>query len=230
MDVRHQFAEFFGTCLLVFSFTSTNGDAFATAAALFVAYAITGLVSGGHFNPAVSIGYGFAKIVNKSQDKTEMCKWTMYIVSQLVGGLIGALLAWALTDFTHEIVTSASANTGQVLLGEILITAILVAMTIVIAEIPGSELVGTLGAPIVTFIGIKAVGPVCGGAFNPALGIMTNLVHVLDEGEGADLTDVWFWIVGPVIGGIIGALIFSAMKNAVQQAYGVHDNYQSLNK
>jgi glycerol uptake facilitator-like aquaporin len=54
MDYRHLLAELLGTAILVFSFTSTKGDNVATGAGLLVAYATTGLISGGHFNPALT--------------------------------------------------------------------------------------------------------------------------------------------------------------------------------
>src|SRR5689334_13448014 len=110
MDAMTYFwAELIGTMLLVLLgngvvanhlLTKTkghNGGWMIIAAgwgfALCVALYVTGWASGGHFNPAVTLGMCLAK-------KTAWSLMPLYLCGQFVGGFLGALLVW-LTYFPH---------------------------------------------------------------------------------------------------------------------------------
>jgi glycerol uptake facilitator-like aquaporin len=54
LDLRWQFAEFYGTFVLSFAVAVSNGTASVVGPALFVAIVSSGMISGGHFNPAVT--------------------------------------------------------------------------------------------------------------------------------------------------------------------------------
>ena len=100
MDWRHFVAEFWGTFIIVFAYTSTDGDPAATAAGLMVAHSGTGLISGCHFNPAVTLAYFISKGASKSLDSSEVVKFLLYIPVQFLGSFCGALMTWACTDKT----------------------------------------------------------------------------------------------------------------------------------
>ncbi len=71
--------EFIGTLFFLYTILVT-GNPFAIAAALYIAIAIGGNISGGHFNPAVSTMMTFAGKLPKRE-------LPAYLVSQLLGGL-----------------------------------------------------------------------------------------------------------------------------------------------
>jgi aquaporin Z len=224
MEWRHLAAELIGTMILVFSFAATRGNPFATGAGLFVAYSTTGLISGGHFNPAVTIAFMLTKGIRKLSSSEEMIKFVLYIIVQFIGAFLGALIAWGLSDQTWSLEVGTESSNAAAVMGEMIVTAILCVMALVAIEIPGNELVGTLGAPIAMFYGVFAIGPISGGAFNPALGIVANIVSSLEGDEESDMDDAWIYLIGPVTGALIGSFIFLSVKNAIVSAHGSSNN------
>jgi glycerol uptake facilitator-like aquaporin len=123
MDLRHLFAEFSGTLIFVFSYASGKGEAFAAGSGLLIAYSVTSIISGGHFNPAVTLSFALSKLIARTTNSAELLKFTVYVILQFLGALCGALLAWAVTDFTHEIEFGDDTDNGQAWIGEMVITA-----------------------------------------------------------------------------------------------------------
>jgi aquaporin Z len=74
------FTEIIGTFILIATILMTNGNALAIGLALAVAIYIGANVSGGHFNPAVSVVMYLKNSINTSQ-------LLFYIIAQLFGGL-----------------------------------------------------------------------------------------------------------------------------------------------
>jgi aquaporin Z len=56
-----------------------------------------------------------------------------------------------------------------------------------------------------------AVGGISGGAFNPAVGIGRKLADSM-VGSGSDITQVWIYIVGPLLGGTIAGFVFNYLN------------------
>ena len=73
-------AEFLGTLLLVVTILASGGQFLAVGAALSAAIYLTGGISGGHINPAVSL----AMFVNKKLSLSDLAG---YVVAQLLGGV-----------------------------------------------------------------------------------------------------------------------------------------------
>lgn len=224
MEFRHLLAELWGSFIIVFAYSSTNGDAAVTGAALLIAYSGTGLISGCHFNPAVTLAYYITKAFDKKLDCSEAIKFLLYIGMQFLGAIIGALISWGCTDKTYTIVVGDDSSISQALLAETLFTMILVSVILTMNEIPNSQLVGTLAPMFFTFAGITAVGGISGGVFNPALGLGTLGVDAIQR-EGADeLGDLWIYFVGPLIGGVLGAFAFLGMKGGINEAWPREEN------
>ena len=56
-----------------------------------------------------------------------------------------------------------------------------------------------------------ALGGISGGAFNPAVGIGRNLADSI-VGEGGNITHVWIYIIGPLIGSSLAAVTFNMLN------------------
>jgi MIP family channel proteins len=174
------------------------GIAFAHGLAIAIMVAALGHVSGGHFNPAITIGL----LVGR---KIDALTATVHVVAQLVGGLLAAWLV-ALTFSTDVVTTGTPAlgagvggGTGIVL--EAVATFFLVFTvfgTAVDKRAPASVYPFAIGLSITA--GILAIGPYTGAALNPARWFGPALV-------GPGLADGLVWIVGPVLGGIVAALV-----------------------
>jgi len=199
----------------------------ATGWGLAVALAVycVGSISGGHLNPAVTIAMA-------AIGKFEWAKVGGYIVAQMLGAMIGATLVW-LAYLAHwketpdqgkklGIFCTAPAirSTGANLITEIIGTFVLVLGVLAILtpenlvagqgfkEGFGPLLVGVL----VLGIGISLGGPT-GYAINPARDLGPRLAHAIlpIAGKGgSDWGYAWIPVVGPIIGGVLGALFYKA--------------------
>jgi glycerol uptake facilitator protein len=197
----------------------------AWALAVFVGAYASAVVSGAHLNPAVSIGLavggGFS--------------WgdvPMYIIAQMIGAFIGAVLVW-LAYFQHWGATPdpgaklavfstgpAIRNTVWNLVTEIIGTFMLVFGVLGIrGAVMGTEAIdlGALGALPVAFlvwgIGLSLGGPT-GYAINPARDLGPRIAHAILPIPGKGSSDwgySWIPVVGPIVGGIIGALLWGIL-------------------
>ncbi|RBP46945.1 MIP/aquaporin family protein [Garciella nitratireducens] len=226
-------AELVGTMLLVFlgdgvcaattlnKSKAQNGGwiVIATGWALAVAIPawIFGEVSGAHLNPALTI----------SLAAIGQFPWTSvpsYIIAQMIGGVLGATLVW-LMYLPHWEVTEDSAakrgifctapgirNTGANLLSEILGTFVLVFAILGLGRVQMTDGLGTFAVGLLIFsIGLSLGGPT-GYAINPARDLAPRIAHAIlpIAGKGdSDWGYAWIPVIGPIIGGLIGAFLFT---------------------
>ena len=210
------FAEFFGTFWLVFGgcgsaifAASVNlgigyvGVAFAFGlTVLTMAYAV-GHISGGHFNPAVTLGL-VAGGRFSAKDALP------YIISQVVGGLVaGAALYLIASGKAGFDVTAGFASNGYgehspegysleaVFVAEVLLTAFFLLIIMGFAPIA----IG-LGLTLIHLISI----PVSNTSVNPA----RSTAVALFQGSWA-IDQLWLFWVAPIIGGILGGIIYRTL-------------------
>ena len=179
-----------------------------------------GKVSGCHINPAVTI----ALLVT---GRTDLPTAVSYIVAQFVGGTLGALaiVLWFGTSVvTSGIngVTAFGAGTPwwQAVLAEAIGTFILL-FTIFGVAVDSRAPAGWAGLVIglVVVAIIMTLGPVTNASLNPARSFGPVLVRTLFGGPSA-WAQYWVYVVGPIIGGIAGALTyeFVAAPREVEQS------------
>jgi aquaporin Z len=217
MSSRELAAEFLGTFALVtavcgaalFSAPSAGLIAVAFAVGLSVlamAYAV-GSISGGHFNPAVTIGLVAA-------GRFEAGKAPGYVIAQVIGGAVAAAVFFVVlggapagkwNDFTaisniyggttHFTMFSAG-------LTEIVITAlfVLVIVSTTSPRAPAGFAPLAIGLALVLFH-LVAI-PVSNASLNPARSTATAIF-----GGAEALNSLWLFWVTPIIGGIVGGLI-----------------------
>jgi glycerol uptake facilitator protein len=199
----------------------TTGWALAVAVAVYW----VGAISGAHLNPAVTIGLA-------AIGKFSWAQVPSYLTAQMIGAILGGVLVW-LAYLPHWEATPSQGDklavfcTGPAirqplanLVTEIIGTAVLVAGVLAILRpenlVPNSGfdkgfapfLVGVL----VWSIGLSLGGPT-GYALNPARDLGPRLAHaflpIAGKG-GSDWGYAWVPVVGPIIGGVLGALFFKA--------------------
>jgi aquaporin NIP len=171
-------------------------------------YAV-GHLSGAHFNPAVTIAFA----------ATGHFPWprvASYILAQLTGGILAsgalALTLVGHTTFGETTVSSAIQGPPAGLLIEVLITALL--MFVISSVATDGRAVGRLaGSAIGSTVALSAMwaGPLTGAGMNPARSIAPALV-----GGTASIASLWIYIVGPVLGALIGALLYEALRPGVK--------------
>lgn len=196
-------AEFLATLLFVFSIITAVAEAgpFAPVAiglTLMVLVYATGHISGGHVNPAVSLGAW----IRGAMTATEML---IYWVAQALGAVTGALICRAVLPMAEE---SAQIQSGSAFIVEAVFTFILVFVVLNVATAKandGNSFYGlAIGATVMT--GAFAVGPISGGGFNPAvaLGLSVN--------GNFDWSNLWIYILAPFVGAALAALCFRVLS------------------
>lgn len=195
----------------------TIGWGFAVTVAVY----ISGFLSSAHLNPAVTL----AMFATGSMESSLVLP---YIAAQFLGAMAaaGVLL---LHYYPHYKETKdagsvlATFSTGPAIrhtwsnvLGEALGTAVLV---IGIMSLGKHELTGGL-APIIVGLIVISIGLSLGGttgyAINPARDLGPRIVHALlpvPNKKDSDWGYAWIPVVGPILGGVVGALLYNAIIN-----------------
>ncbi len=205
--MRNYVTEFVGTFFLVLTIGLTVLDGtplapLAIGSALMIMVYMGGHVSGGHYNPAVSLA---VFLRGKMASGGEMVR---YWLAQIAGALVAALTVRLIVGQTFAPGPADGAGTGSVLLVEFLYTfalALVVLNSAASAKTHGNSFYG-LAIGFTVVVGAFAGGPISGGAFNPAVGIGPIAVHAtLGEGTWEAL---WLYLVAPLLGGAAAAAVF----------------------
>ncbi len=206
--LRRLSAEVIGTYFLVIAAAGTDMAADlhpgelplavrAVAPALVVAAMIysLGAVSGAHFNPAVTVAFAVRTVFP--------WRWVpAYLAAELAGAIAAAATLQVIFDPSgHQGTTYPHGTARQSLAMEILLTTLLVTVALSVAA--RHRLLGPT-APIAVGATIAAAGmiglTVSGASMNPARSLGPAIVARISA-------DQWIYVVGPLIGACIGALV-----------------------
>ena len=217
-------AEVFGTLMLVIGVigaalfisakTGPLGVALAVGLAVLTAAYAVGHISGGHFNPAVSIG---AAAAGRLPWKDVL----PYVAAQIVGGVLATFLLWLISalsggkftaDFgavsngfdTHS---PSGFGIGAAILTEIVVTALFLWIILGVTS-PTSSTAGFAPLAIglaLTLFHLIAI-PVDNASLNPARSIATAVF-----GGPEALGQLWVFLVAPVVGALIAGLTWKPL-------------------
>jgi aquaporin Z len=205
-EMRSYLTEFIGAFFLVLTvcLTVPTGSPFAPIAigcVLMVMVYMGGHISGGHYNPAVSL----AACLRGALPSSRMAG---YMMVQLAGAVVAALIAYYLTGKSFACAPGAEVHAVKALLVEFLFTfalALVVLNTATVTKTAGNSYFG-LAIGMTVLVGAFAGGSISGGAFNPAVGLGPMAVQSL-VGSGS-LEHFWLYVVGPLAGGLAAATVF----------------------
>jgi aquaporin NIP len=213
--LRRLTAEFVGTFALVFAGcgavmvdakTHTLGHvgvAISFGLVIMAMIYAVGHISGAHFNPAVSFAFALSR-------HFPWPRLLGYWIAQLAGALAAAaILRGSLGDVAHIGATLPSGSQGQSFLWELLLTFFL--MFVIMAVATDTRAVGEAAAiAIGGTVGLDAMfgGPISGASMNPARSIGPAIVS-------GDLHALWLYIVAPLGGAALGALIYQFVRGEV---------------
>jgi len=204
--------EFIGTFFLVFTIgatvlLSTNKtlSALAIGFVLMVMVYAGGHISGGHYNPAVSI----AACLRGALEKADLIP---YWVAQILGGAAGAFLASYIAG-APQTAFESTLSTANIVIGEFLFTFALcyvVLLTATSKSTEGNSYFGLAIGSTVT-VGAVAVGGICFGAFNPAVAIALPVI------KGCICAPCYTLVLTTVlvnlIAGLVAAMVFKFVEN-----------------
>jgi aquaporin Z len=180
--------------------------AFGFGFGLFAAIQIFGGVSGGHFNPAVTV----AAVIDRRLDPMT---GVGYVVSQLIGGIAAATVVLVLFSQQDVAGTITHPNNGvddlKALVIETLFTAFF--LLVILTSTKKAPTQAAFAIPLTLMVVHLALVPFTGSSVNPARSIASALV-------GGDLTSLWIYIVGPIVGGIIGWGVYRVATGEVDPA------------
>ena len=227
-------AELIGTLLLVFAVgmvvslylqtdpAAQTGSDFAViglvhAFVLFGLVITFGAVSGGHFNPAVTV----AATAMRRIDPIDA---VVYILAQLSGGVLGALLVKGFlldegraSSYGNADPSALVGSNFQGMLIEAIGTFLLVVVILAVAMNPRARqewapfAIGTTLGTIVMLM-----GPLTGGSFNPARWFGPALI-----GDQIDLgPDLLIYVLGPIVGAIVAFAVYRLVIAGPQYAEG----------
>ena len=228
MNMNKLLAELIGTFTLVsavlgaalVSFSALGGGSGILGVAFAVGLAVMGMayamgpISGGHFNPAVTLGLW-------SAGRFDAKDIIPYIVAQVVGGLLSALFFYILLSGKADFTAGGFASNGYgehspagfsllaALLAEIVQTFLFV---LVICRVTRANGAGAL-APVaigltLTLMHIMSI-PIANTSLNPARSTATVLFA-----EGWAIQQLWLFWVAPIIGGLIAGFVDKAWGDA----------------
>ena len=207
--------EVVGTFFLVFTIglTVLDGSPFAPLAigsVLMVMVYMGGHISGAHYNPAVSI----AMLIRGKMEARDLVP---YVIAQLLGAVLASLAVLVVTGSTFAPAPGADVGLVAVLLSEALFTFALALVVLNVATddaTAGNSYYG-LAIGVTVMAGAFSVGGISGGAFNPAVGTGPILVDTF-VGDGS-LTNLWIYLVGPVLGGVAAAGMYDLQHPAAEE-------------
>ena len=157
-----------------------------------------GHVSGGHYNPAVSLAvFVRGKIAAKDM--------LIYWVVQILGAVVAVYLALYLKSPAPEVPTVAP-DMIKALLVEFIFTFALCFTVLNVATAEGTKGNSFYGWAIgmAVLTGAYAVGTITGGAFNPAVAIGITLAGI------SPMANIWIYLVAQLAAGAVAALVFKA--------------------
>jgi aquaporin Z len=205
-------AEFVGTFTLIFvgagSIIATQGTnltaiGLAHGLAIGVMASAVGHISGGHFNPAVTLGFVVTRRIDGRLAAT-------YWFAQLIGAVLAAfMLTWLLPQNQVDAVNLGAPavgngiGAGSAVVIEGVLTFFLVWVIFATAADPRGTFASIAGLAIglTITLDIYIGGPYTGAAMNPARAFGPDLVQNV-------WSDAWVWWVGPLVGGALAALLY----------------------
>ena len=237
--MRKYIAEFLGTFILVFVGTGSVVYSAATSAspltialafglALAVAIYAFGNISGGHFNPAVSLSMALQK-------RLTWTEFVGYVIAQLIGAIVASAAVYCGVSAYLKSPTVVQALSGQKMsvsqfvnlaglgqtnfadgqtlaafLFELVLTFLFILVISIVtklANVPAPLIIGLwLSALLIVAL------PITGGAFNPARALSPAIFV-----QGKALGHVWVYVVANLLGGVLAAYAANFFNKEVEE-------------
>jgi aquaporin TIP len=227
--LRRGFAEFVGTFTLIFigagsiltlttvfepAITGPQAQgvyggltliavAFAHGLAIAVMVSAVGHISGGHFNPAITLAF---LLTRRIAGVLALVYWSMQFLGATAAAL---LLRWFFSEHVRQLTNLGAPGLGggvdhwQAAVIELILTFFLVWVVFATAVDPGGTFKSIAGLAIGLTITLDVLmgGPLTGAAMNPARAFGPELVS-------RHWTDAWVWYAGPIVGAVLAAFAY----------------------
>jgi len=205
--MKKYLVEFIGTFFLVLTVGMTVIDPGAGAlaplaigSALMIMVYAGGHVSGGHYNPAVTLAVWL-------RGRCAASDVPAYIGAQVAAGVLAAITVMALKG--DPTVTPAEIKAGPALLAEFIGTFALcyVVLNVATAKATAGNSNYGLAIGFTVMVMAFALGGISGGAFNPAVAVGITVMHL------AKASSLWIFLVGNFAAAVVAALAFKLINS-----------------
>ena len=163
-----------------------------------------GHISGGHFNPAVTI----AMVLDK---RTTPMDAVGYILSQIIGAIAAAVVVMLALNQAAVTAGITAPGKGVSDVGALIIEIVATAgfLAVILAASKRTPALAALAIPL-TLVAIHfGIATLSGASVNPARSLGSAIV-------GGDLSKIWIYIVGPIAGGILGWLAWRLIDGGAE--------------
>jgi aquaporin Z len=200
--MRKYLTEFIGTFFLVSTIGYTviapgAGDMapLAIGATLMVMIFAGGYISGGHYNPAVTLAVYL-------RGRLPAADIIPYWIAQVLGAAAAAMIVLFMKG--NPAITPMQPDVTRALIAEFLYTFALCYVVLNVATAKGTSGNPTYGLAIgfTVLAGAYAVGGISGGAFNPAVAVGITIMGL------SALANIWIYLAANLVGGAAAALVF----------------------
>jgi aquaporin Z len=201
--MREYWMEFIGAMFLVLVI-ALSGNPIAIGAVLMVMVYMGGHISGGHYNPAVTLAVWM-------RGKLESDKVFKYMGSQVAGAFVAAFIYYLLKYKTFMPMTGFNTMWWQASLVEIIFTFALCSVVLAVAttkKLDGNYIYG-LAIGFTLMVGAYAGGAISGGVYNPAVAIGPMIFSLL---IGGGIGELLLYLIAPFIGAYIAAKTFAYLN------------------
>ena len=205
-------AELIGTFALVFCGTGaivindvTNGGVSHVGIAITFGLIVScmiyafGNISGAHINPAVSIAFSVTDRFKKKD------LWS-YIIAQLLGAFLASgTLRFLFKEHENLGATFPHGDWQQSFIIEVILTYFLMIVILFVSQNKSVKQFTGLSVGAVVMLEAMFAGPITGASMNPARSIAPAIVS-------GNISELWIYIVAPIIGAIMASLTWNLMK------------------
>jgi aquaporin Z len=200
--------EFIGTFFLVFTVGMTVIDPggagpmapLAIGSALMVMIYAGGHISGGHYNPAVTLAVW-------TRGRSTAMEAIIYWVAQILAGIAAAFVVLYMKG-SPKLSPPAALDVARSLVAEFLFTFALAYVVLNVATAKGTAGNSNYGLAIgfTVLTGAYAVGGISGGAFNPAVAAGITAMGL------KRVADIWIFLVADLAGGFVAGMTFKLLN------------------
>jgi aquaporin Z len=197
--MRQYLMELIGTFFLTLA-VSINGNPIAVGLMFMAMYYIGEGVSGGYFNPALTVAAWMRGVLVVEE-------MLLYAASQTVGAFLGVWLFRALTNtvFTPDVM--ADLSIGMAMLIELLFSAVLALVLLTVAT--SKEFKGSVVNGAVIGLTLAAVLIIGNGIVNPAIAAGSFLGQLFVEGAALSRELLFVYICAPIVGGVLASVTYN---------------------
>jgi glycerol uptake facilitator-like aquaporin len=213
--------EFFGMILFLVGINCSQNDASVAALGLFVAATLTGRLSGGHFNMAIT----FAVYVVEGKFRQNFTVAAAIAIIDIFAAFVAMVISIGMlgSENTFTLIPPSQrgnfsfTNLGYLLVVEAFFTMIFVSTVLFVkyrrVSATTDGMLSNLTVAIALYMCVRMAGPLSGGGLNPSIAIAIiitdSISYMIDPNSSNDgqLAFLPAYILGPLLGGFMAAML-----------------------